>query len=125
MNELKNYILLQLYKSQSQKQYLINFSRQNTKLSLVFFLLLTMSSFSTSGWAEDDNLYHDISAPEVRNMLDSNKEALLINVLSAIEYDMINIVGSINIPINSLKQNPGLLPEDKATPIIFYCMGKR
>ncbi len=67
--------------------------------------------------------YKEISAPVVKNMLEKG-DAVVINLLSRLEYDLHHITGSINIPINELKTSDKL-PKDKSTPIIFYCMGFR
>ena len=63
-----------------------------------------------------------ITAPEVKDMIEKDPNAVLINVLSAIEYDGLHITGSINIPITSFR-NSDLLPKDLDHPIITYCMG--
>ena len=52
-----------------------------------------------------------ITAPEVKDMIEKDPNAVLINVLSAIEYDGLHITGSINIPITSFR-NSDLLPKD-------------
>lgn len=67
--------------------------------------------------------YKDLTAPEVKMMVEENG-AMLINVLSRIEYDMQHIPGSINIPIIEVATSDKL-PLQKETPIIFYCMGVR
>jgi len=68
--------------------------------------------------------FTEITAPETKMMMEQNKEVVLINVLSELEYELQHIKGSISIPVNELKDSP-LLPKDKQTPLIFYCMGPR
>lgn len=65
--------------------------------------------------------FAEITAPEVKTMLDE-KRAVLVNVLSAIEYEMQHITGSINIPIDKIATSDRL-PVDKNTPLVLYCMG--
>ena len=65
----------------------------------------------------------DLTAPEVREMVEEDG-ALLVHVLSRIEFDMQHIPGSINLPITSMTDGRGL-PADKDRPLIFYCMGER
>ncbi len=55
-------------------------------------------------------------------MLDSGETVCLIDVLPQIIYDFMHIKGSINIPIGQLPTS-GRLPEDRTTPLVFYCMG--
>jgi rhodanese-related sulfurtransferase len=65
----------------------------------------------------------EISAPEVKNMLESG-QAVLVHVLSRTEYEIQHIPDSINIPMIDVKTT-NALPRDKTAPLIFYCMGKR
>ncbi|TVQ98788.1 MAG: rhodanese-like domain-containing protein [Desulfovibrionales bacterium] len=67
--------------------------------------------------------YTDLTAPEVKTMVEE-KGAVLIHVLSRLEFDMQHIPGSINIPITEVATSSEL-PQAKDTPIIFYCMGVR
>lgn len=64
-----------------------------------------------------------LTAPEVKNMVD-NGNVVLINTLSAIEFEIQHIPTSINIPVISMKATDKL-PDDMNTNLIFYCMGIR
>lgn len=64
-----------------------------------------------------------ITAPEVKQLLESGN-ALLVHVLSRLEYQFQHIPGSINIPIDKVRESKKM-PENKMTPIVFYCMGHR
>ena len=65
----------------------------------------------------------NLTAPEVKTLLDDGK-VVLIHTLSGIEFEIQHIPGSINIPVINMRDTT-LLPEDKTTPLIFYCMGIR
>lgn len=65
----------------------------------------------------------DLTAPEVKMMVEEDG-ALLVHVLSRLEFDMQHIPDSINIPITEVATSD-LLPVDKNHPVIFYCMGVR
>ena len=69
------------------------------------------------------NQVRDLTAPEVREMVEEDG-ALLVHVLSRIEFDMQHIPGSINIPVTALADSD-LLPREKDRSLIFYCMGVR
>jgi len=95
------------------------------RLPLAAFICLTI--FLT-GWMggtarTESRTYEEITAPEVKSMIQGGK-AVVVHVLSKIEYDMQHITGSINIPIIKVKTSDKL-PKDKDTALIFYCMGKR
>lgn len=85
---------------------------------LVFFLLALLPHPRPAQAAQ----YKIITAPEVKSMIENDPRVVVINVLSSIEYDGLHITGSINIPIINLTSSP-LLPQDKSTPLVFYCMG--
>lgn len=87
---------------------------------MLFRSFVLVLLFSTPVFAEG---YQEISAPEVKNMLE-NTNVRVIHVLSSIEYKMQHIPGSINIPVIKLKTSK-LMPADKKMPIIFYCMGHK
>ncbi len=67
--------------------------------------------------------YKEISAPEVKNLIEERK-AVVVNLLSQIEYEIQHISGSINIPVIAIEATDKL-PEDKNAPLVLYCMGKR
>ena len=86
-------------------------------LIMLFLILMVVSAGATS------EKFKEISAPEVKNMIEGD-QAVLIHVLSGIEYEMQHIPGSVNIPITDMGATKAL-PQDKNTPLVFYCMGKR
>lgn len=71
----------------------------------------------------DLNAYREITAPEVKEMIEGGK-GVLVHVLSPIEYEMQHIPGSINIPITDMPTTTSL-PKELSTPLVFYCMGTR
>lgn len=89
-------------------------------LKMVFLLTTLLFMGTNTGYAES---FKEISAPEVKNMIE-NDDALVIHVLSEIEYQMQHITGSINIPIIQVKTSEKL-PKNRETSLVFYCMGKR
>lgn len=67
--------------------------------------------------------FKQLTAPEVKDMIEKDSGVVLVNALSAIEYDGLHITGSINIPVTRFN-NSELLPKDLDTPLITYCMGE-
>lgn len=90
-----------------------------TVIWLAIFLFIAIAGSLS---AESEPIV-EISAPEVKIMLEKG-EAVVIHVLSEIEFNIQHIPGSINIPIIKMKTTDKL-PKDKDTPLIFYCMGVR
>ncbi len=83
-----------------------------------------ISTFIFNVAMAEENMCKEISAPEVKNLLDHDK-ALAVHVLSSFEYDIQHIAKSINIPVNKFEQQQEKLSKDKKFPIVFYCMGHR
>ena len=86
-------------------------------------LLLLLAAYPRQAFSSQEQSYTVITAPEVKNML-LKGDALLVHVLSKLEYEMQHIAGSINIPFDEIATT-GKLPIDKSTPIIIYCMGNK
>lgn len=87
-------------------------------LAIVFsVMMLRLGTLAAAGEVPD------LTAPEVKMMVEE-QGALLVHVLSRLEFDMQHIPGSINIPITAVSTSD-LLPTDKNHPVIFYCMGVR
>jgi rhodanese-related sulfurtransferase len=55
-------------------------------------------------------------------MLDRGDKIMVINPLSDIEFEDGYIPGSVNIPLH-LIPSTNLLPQDKSTPVVTYCLG--
>ena len=68
--------------------------------------------------------YKEITAPEAKMLQEKNSDAVFINVLSKLEFEIQHIPKSIGIPINEFETTT-LLPQDKNVPILTYCMGAR
>ncbi len=90
------------------------------QLILTLCLLCILPTFLHA----EANQFSEITAPETKLMMEQDQSVILINVLSALEYELQHIPNSISIPVNCLKQT-SLLPDNKDTPLIFYCMGPR
>ena len=92
---------------------------QTPFLFVAAFLVVLLSSGISSALN-----FKEITAPELKRLLDDKKDVLIINVLSKIEHSMQHIPGSINIPINTMEVTDKL-PEDMNVPLVFYCLSER
>ncbi len=93
--------------------------------SLMYSCLLSICAFFfLSGPAVAAVQYQQITAPETKLLMEKEDAVLLIMVLSQLEFELHHIPGSVNIPIGKL-ENSAVLPTDKESPLIFYCMGVR
>ena len=64
--------------------------------------------------------YNLISVEQAKDMI-KNNEVILIDVRTKNEYDLVNIKGSINIPLNVLTKEIYTKIPDKRTKIMIYC----
>lgn len=65
-------------------------------------------------------MYKLIPKEKAKEMI-INKEAILIDVRTENEYDMVKIKNAINIPVNNLKKNIATVAPQKNAAIIVYC----
>ncbi|MEN8140257.1 MAG: rhodanese-like domain-containing protein [Thermodesulfobacteriota bacterium] len=92
-------------------------------ISALLTLLLVYSIAPATSQAKDE--FVEITAPETKHIMETEEgNAMVVNVLSSLEYELQHIPGSINIPINKIAST-SKLPRDKTRPLIFYCMGPR
>jgi rhodanese-related sulfurtransferase len=89
------------------------------KITLIIFLCF-MSLFVSIAAQGKQSQIVEITAPEVKAML-KDTNALIINNLSNLEFELQHISGSINIPFDQMS-GTDKLPKDKNRSIIFYCM---
>lgn len=95
--------------------------RRKSRLLTCFVLMFFLGVY-TQGICQ--NVYHEVTAPEAKMILEENSNALIINLLSQLEFEVQHIPKSINIPINTF-QTTTMLPENKRIPLLMYCMGAR
>lgn len=93
------------------------------RLSAVIFVALFWFVAMTGSVGATSDGYKEISAPEVKSLVEKQK-AVVVNLLSKIEFETQHIPNSINIPIVDM-ETTGDLPKDKDAPLVLYCMGKR
>ncbi len=82
-------------------------------------LLLAPLAAATAGSG-----FKTITTAELKKMLDSAQKPTLVYSLSPIHYQVGHIPGSINIPYTKM-EGSSLLPPDKNTPLVFYCLGRK
>ena len=85
------------------------------------FVLLSGLLFAGAAGAAQ---FKDLDAQALKSKLDGGEQLVLINPLSDIEFNQAHIPGSVNIPVHKVAGSD-LLPADKATPIVTYCLGPK
>jgi rhodanese-related sulfurtransferase len=98
------------------------------KSVVVLLVLAFICSPLTVLGMKDKHKFEDlkiITTEDLKKLYDANKDLLLINTLSPIEFKEQRIKGSINIPYLFLKKGIAQLPEDKTKQMVFYCKGPK
>ncbi len=63
--------------------------------------------------------YKTISATEAKSMM--NKEAIILDVRTKAEYEIVHITNAINIPLDTIDENVSEILKDKNQTILVYC----
>ena len=94
------------------------------KSVLTLFALITMLYLTGNQAVSAEASFPDLTAQELKRMLDSGQKVFLLNPLPSLLFRQGHIPGSFNIRWHSLDAS-NLMPADKHTPIVTYCMGPR
>ena len=84
--------------------------------------LLLLLGFVPAALATQE--FTDVSAVELKAMLENEPEVFLLNPLPSLLFRQGNIPGSINIRWFDIADSSAM-PEDRTIPIVTYCMGPR
>jgi predicted sulfurtransferase len=68
-------------------------------------------------------IFPDVTAEQLKSKMDTEARMLVIDLRGEEEYRMGRIPKAINVAPNKLHLLKDVLPEDKNTPIVFYCRG--
>lgn len=93
-------------------------------MALYLFVLFSILFLSEHHMAMAEESFPDLTAMQLKRMLDSGETVFLLNPLPSLLFRQGHIPGSVNIRWHSLDTSD-LMPADKATPIVTYCMGPR
>ena len=70
--------------------------------------------------------YTNVTGSEFENMIAKNKDAIIVDVRDAKDYEKSHIENSINIPIDEFESRFNELEEYKGKDILIYCsIGRR
>lgn len=101
---------------------------RNVFLAASLLLLTSVLLAGRSGAAEKPFPAHidgatNITADQVKAMVDQGKKILIVDSRVATEYKESHIPGAINIPTKDMEAHRDKLPKGKNFPIVFYCNG--
>jgi hypothetical protein len=66
-----------------------------------------------------------LNTDELKILMAQEKQLVLINTLSPLEFRNRTIPGSVNVPYEHLKEGKSrdLVPRDPTVPLVFFCKG--
>lgn len=76
------------------------------------------SSDSAAQQAESGSVYKDISADELKSLIDTNKNLLVVDVREQFEYDAGHLANSMLIPTSEFTNRVNELPKEKAIAVV-------
>lgn len=76
---------------------------------------------SVSQKATNETIREKITAQEAKDMMDSDKEIVIIDVRELEEYQEGHIRDSILLPLGTIESNAEKVLQDKEVPILVYC----
>ena len=102
-----------------------------TKIGTILMIAFAVLYFSSVANAVDKTLeqivqeakaaINEVSAAEVKKMIDNKEDIILLDVRDKEEYEPEHIPGAINISRGTLELKSNLIIPDKTKKIIVYC----
>ena len=65
--------------------------------------------------------YQDISPADAKELLEKDKDAILLDVRTPEEYEQLHIPNSLLLPLSELEQKAEAELKNKNSPILVYC----
>ncbi len=89
-------------------------------MKMRWIILLVSMLLSASYVAAQE--FKDISADELKKMIDDKQSMALVDARSEIDYKQGHIPSAVNISPGKFQVIQQLLPENKDILLVFYCM---
>lgn len=89
------------------------------KITVIFLVLLLLAGCKTK--EEESATYTQISMSELMERLETQKDAMLVDVRTIEEYESGHIPGAICIPNETIKEEEIVKLPDKNQTIFVYC----
>ena len=68
-------------------------------------------------------MFEDLSARDLKKRMDNGVKMVIVDLRTPREYQDGYVPTAVNVPPDKLYLLRQVLPEDKATLIVFYCRG--
>ena len=97
-------------------EQLIEFAGNHLLLVIAFFAILGMLAYHTASGGGKSNI-----PPQLATQMINREDAVVVDVRPMADFNQGHIVNSINIPINSFKNQIKQLEKHKNKPVIVSC----
>lgn len=97
-------------------EQLIEFAGNHLLLVIAFFVILGMLAYHTASGGGKSNI-----PPQLATQMINRQDAVVVDVRPMADFNQGHIVNSINIPINSFKNQIKQLEKHKNKPVIVSC----
>ena len=87
------------------------------------FLIILGLVVTMLGACDISRMFPDLSAADLKKRVDEGTPLLIIDLRSEDEYRIGHIPRAVNLAPDQLHRLKNVLPNDKNTPIVFYCRG--
>ena len=99
-------------------------------IGIILILTLTVVAFTGCRSAgdngrEDTAIFEKITADRAKEIIDQNKEAIILDVRTEEEFNEGHIEGAILIPVDEIKTHAEEFLTDKSASILVYCRSGR
>jgi len=95
------------------------------KLFLIFSLTCALIVMAGCSKKDNKSTHTTISAKEAKEMMDENKDIIILDVRTQEEYQEGHIKGAILIPDNEITEKAEGILTDKSETILVYCRSGR
>ena len=85
------------------------------------FILVLVFIICMQGCASETITYKEITPDKAYEMIENNKEIVIIDVREESEYKTGHLIDSINVPLGAIDNLFNKNVSNKETPIIVYC----
>ena len=94
-------------------------------MKIIISLLLASLLLTACGQAKTEAMYVNITAEEAKEIMDSGKDFLILDVRTREEYDLGHIPGAILIPDTEIELRAEKELPDKDQLLLVYCRSGR
>lgn len=95
------------------------------KLILIFMAAMLLTACAQDRKSDREAVYQNITAEEAKQIMDTEKGYLILDVRTQEEYDQLHIPGAVLIPDTDIAEQAEQILTDKDQLLLVYCRSGR